>query len=481
MGKKKKTVILTNVLFHGIADRGQCVGKTAEGQVVFAIGPVPGDRADVVVTKKRRDFFLARVQRYLEYSPLRTEPVCTHFGQCGGCKWQHLDYAEQIRQKEQVVHHAFSRIGRVPIGEWLPILGGERTTYYRNKMEYAFSNRRWLTQEELVGGVDRNADVLGFHPPGNFDKVIDITHCWLQEEPANKIRNTIRDIAFEQGLSFYDVHQHQGFLRTLMLRVTTQEQAMVVVAFGEADATKQDLFLKTVSERLPEITTLIYCVNTKRNDAMYDLEMHTFAGPGYVEEMLGHVRYRIGPQSFFQTNTRQARALYDTVVDFAQLTGNENVYDLYTGLGSIALYVAQAARQVVGIEEITAAIDDARTNADLNGVDNVTFYAGDVKDILTPEFADRHGRPDVLITDPPRAGMHEAVVQMLLQLEAPKIVYVSCDPATQARDINRLAEKYDVIKARPVDMFPHTHHIENVALLALRPAQTHEDEPGREI
>lgn len=470
MGRKNKNKILHKVHFTGIADKGKSVGRDEEGRVVFVDrGPVPGDVADVLVLRKRKGLFRGKALDYHQYSEDRVEPFCEHFGVCGGCKWQHLSYEAQLRHKHQVVSDALLRIGKLDIGEFRPIMGSEQTTYYRNKMEFSFSNRRWLTAEELNNPeVDMEEDVLGFHPPGAFDKVVDITHCWLQPDPSNHIRNTARELAQEQNLPFYDARNHEGFLRNMMLRVTDTGDVLLLVAFGEDDPDRYRPFLHGLLERVEGITSLYYCINTKVNDFLLDLPLHLYHGNGYVEDKLGEVRFRIGPKSFFQTNTRQARHLYDVVVEFANLQGTENVYDLYTGIGSIALYLAGQARQVVGIEEIEAAIADAQENARINEIDNAVFYAGDVKDMLTADFAERHGKPDLLITDPPRAGMHPDVVKMLLQLAAPRIVYVSCNPATQARDLNMLAEKYQIAKVQPVDMFPHTHHIENVALLELK-------------
>ena len=467
MARKKKNVILSNVQFFGIADEGKAVGKAEDGQVVFAKGVVPGDSADVLVLKKRKGHIQGVVKQINTYSSERVEPVCTHFGTCGGCKWQNLEYTAQLRHKEVVVENALIRLGKISVGEWLPILPAESPFYYRNKMEFAFSCKQWLTHEEIKTDISNAADVLGFHPAGGFDKVIDIQHCWLQPDPSNEVRNTVRKIAIEQGLSFYDVKQHQGFLRNLMLRITTLGETMALIAFGEDNPDLRRPFLEEVERRLPQITTLVYCINLKMNDTIWDLPVHTFSGKGYAEERLGHVVFRIGPKSFFQTNTRQGKNLYDVVANFANLQGHENVYDLYTGIGSIGLYVAKDCKQVVGIEEVAAAIDDAKVNAEVNGVGNVKFYVGDVRAILTTSFAETHGKPDLLITDPPRAGMHEDVINMLLELAAPRIVYVSCNPGTQARDLGRLAVKYNVLKVQPVDMFPHTHHIESVALLEL--------------
>ena len=468
MGRRKKPKIYQDVHFTGIADKGRAVGRDAEGKVIFADGVAPGDIADVLVKRKKKGVLMGTAQEIKVLSPERVEPVCEHFGMCGGCKWQHLSYDAQAREKEKVVRDALSRIGKVEVEAFLPIRAAEQTTFYRNKLEFSFSNKRWLTREEIVSDVSNKEDVLGFHRSGAFDKVIDINKCWLQPDPSNDLRNSIKEIALEQGLTFHDARAHAGFMRQVMFRITTKGEILVLFSFHEDNPKLYKPFMDAVTERFPQITTVCYCINTKVNDFLYDLDMHTYAGKGYVEERLGDVRFKVGPKSFFQTNTYQAKVLYDTVVEFADLKGTENVYDLYTGIGSIALYVAQACKQIVGIEEIPEAIADAEVNAKLNEISNAVFYAGDVKDILTSAFAEKHGKPDLLITDPPRAGMHPKVVEMLLELAAPRMVYVSCNPATQARDLQLLNEKYKVVKAQPVDMFPHTHHIENVALLELR-------------
>lgn len=468
MGRRFKRRIVENVHITGIADKGKSVGRDEEGRVYFVEKAVPGDVVDVEVYKKRKGFFMGHAKTYRTLSADRREPFCAHFGTCGGCKWQHLDYQAQARHKQQTVEDAVRRIAKLEPDDFRPILQAPETTYYRNKLEFSFSNKRWLTQEEIGTDLSNEVNVLGFHPPGAFDKVVDVEHCWLQFGPSNEFRNEIRVIAAEQDLSYYDTRAHQGFLRQLMIRTTTLDQQMLLVSFGANEPKKIHSFLEAVQLRFPDLTTLIYCVNTKMNDTFHDLDMHIVKGPGFVEEQLGEVVFRIGPKSFFQTNTHQAKSLYDLALEFAGLSGTENVYDLYTGIGSIALYAAAQAGKVVGIEEVEAAIEDAHRNATLNNISNCRFYAGDVKDILTDEFAKEHGRPDVLITDPPRAGMHADVIQMLLKLEAPRLVYVSCNPATQARDMQLLSEKYDLKIIQPVDMFPHTHHVESVARLDLR-------------
>lgn len=494
MARKSKSFIAPAVPIHGVADRGKGVGRTPEGLVLFVEGAVPGDVADVFVQKKKGGFGEGRIEKLLQPSPRRIEPFCQHFSVCGGCKWQHLDYAAQLEHKNQAVLDAFQRIAKVPVQEFLPILGAPETTYYRNKLEFAFSNKRWLLPGEMPpppsAAAERGDETLeqslhlpspsgeglgvgfpglGFHRAGAFDKVVDIRECWLQAEPSNAIRNAAREIALEQGLEFYDVRHHRGFLRNLMIRLTTTGEVMLLFSFARDDRKAIQAYLSAILERFREqITTIVYCINPKKNDTVFDLEMVSWFGKGFVVEQLGDLRFKIGPKSFFQTNSVQAKNLYDVVVQFAGLTGAENVYDLYTGTGSIALYVARSCRHVVGIEEIPEAIADAEENRALNSIENAVFYAGDVKTVLSPEFIERHGKPDLVITDPPRAGMHEKAVRFLLDLAAPRIVYVSCNPATQARDLQLLDEKYEVIKVQPVDMFPHTHHIENVALLVAK-------------
>ncbi len=466
--KEKKDVFIENVRIIGMADKGKSIGKTPEGIAVFVEDVAPDDLVDVRVVKKKKGYIEATPVHFHEKSADRVEPFCQHFTFCGGCKWQHLDYAAQLKHKQKQVEDVMTHLAKIPIGEMQPILGGEEITFYRNKLEYTFANKKWLTLESLKNGDSNLENVVGFHRAGAFDKVLPIEKCFLQPEPSNQIRNTLIRLAHEQELSCYDVRAHTGFLRNVMLRITRTGETMVLMAFGSDSPKKISRLLDALLAEIPTLTSVMYCINTKVNDFMLDLPMVCYHGQDFVTETLGNVSFRIGSKSFFQTNTRQAERLFDTVVDFADLKGTENVYDLYTGIGSIALYMAHRARHVVGIEEIEAAIDDAKANAERNQISNTTFYAGDVKNILTDEFAEKHGKPDLLITDPPRAGMHPNVVQMLLRLEAPRLVYVSCNPATQARDLALLHEKYDVIKMRPVDMFPHTHHVENVALLQLR-------------
>lgn len=461
---------LDNITITGLADKGFCVGKTPEGEVVFVEKVVPGDVVHVRPFRKKKKLLFCAPLEWLERSADRVEPFCEHFGVCGGCKWQDFSYKGQLREKERIVRDAITRIGKVEVGEWEPILGSEETSFYRNKLEFGVANRRWLTAEEVgKEEVTNEMDVIGFHKAGAYDKLIDIQKCHLQFGPSNELRNGIRELAIRMEIPFFDMRERVGLFRQFMIRTTTTGECMLVLAFFEDDQEVIKPFLDAVMAEFGEhLTSLYYCINGKINEYMMDLEMNLFAGTSTIRETLGHVSFHIGPKSFFQTNTRQGKRLYDITAEYAGLTGTENVYDLYTGIGSIGQYVAKDARSVVGIEEIAAAIEDAKVNSAMNNLDNCTWYAGRTEDILTPEFAEKHGRPDVLITDPPRAGMHPKVIPMLLQLEAPVIVYVSCNPATQARDLALLDEKYKVVKARAVDMFPQTSHCESVVRLELR-------------
>ena len=468
MGRKRKKLILENLEITGIADKGRGIGRAPDGRVVFVEGTTPGDVVDVFVQKRKKDYMTGKPTIVRTASEHRREAFCQHYHSCGGCKWQHLTYERQLFHKQSVVEQAVQRIGKIEVDELLPILPAPETTFYRNKLEFSFSNKRWLTPAELKTDAKMHEDVLGFHPPGAYDKVVDVTECWLMPDPANAIRNAARRIAKEQELSFHDARNNHGMMRNFIIRRTSIGEVMLVFAFHKNEQETIKRFLDAMLVAFPEITSLYYCINPKVNDFLLDLPFVHYHGTPDVEERLGDVRFKIGPKSFFQTNTHQGKRLYDLALDFADLQGTENVYDLYTGIGSIALYAAGRAGHVVGIEEIPEAIVDANRNAALNDITNCTFYAGDVKNILTKEFAEQHGKPDLVITDPPRAGMHADVVGMFLQLAAPRIVYVSCNPATQARDLNLLAEKYAVRKLQAVDMFPQTYHVESVALLELR-------------
>lgn len=466
MRKFKQYPLLEQVTITGIADRGKSVGRH-DGQVVFVEGAVPGDVADIQVQSKKSGFYTGKAVKFHTLSPDRTEPFCQHFGVCGGCKWQYLDYDAQLRHKQNEVENALLRLGKVTVEEMLPIIGNPKRSHYRNKLEFTFSNRRWLTPEEMQSEEqfpDRRG--MGFHLPGSFDKVLDLHECHLQPEPSEAIRKAIQSYSMAKGWSFYNVKDHSGFLRNLIVRVARTGETLVTVIFGAGEAAdREELLNHLITTFCDTITSLNYVVNTKQNDTIYDLEVHTVKGNPYIIETLGDLKFRINPKSFFQTNTAQAEILYQTALDFAGLTGTENVYDLYTGLGSIACFIAKYCKHVTGIEEVAAAIEDAKENAILNKLDNTTFYAGDVKNLLNPEFVAKHGHPDVIITDPPRAGMHESVVNTLIALAPSRIVYVSCNPATQARDLALLKEHYTVTRSQAVDMFPQTQHIENVVLL----------------
>lgn len=465
--RKKK--IARSVKFHGIADKGLVVGKNQEGQVFFVENAVPGDVADVTVLRKKKGIPFGVIDEFISYSDERVEVKCTHFEHCGGCKWQNLDYGAQTKYKGINVVDAIRKIAKQDPELVHQTMGAEYNLYYRNKMEYTFSNKRWLTYEELNSDKEfAERDAVGFHISGAFDKVLDITECHLQDLRANDIRNFVRDYAKENKLEFFDLRQQKGLLRTLIIRNTTLDEWMVTMVFFENKKKEIKALMNAIEEKFPWITALQYIINSKKNDTIFDQEIISVKGNASIREKLGSVYFDIGVKSFFQTNTRQAERLYSVAKEYAGLQGDELVFDLYTGLGSIALYVAGQCRFVVGIEEVEPAIKDAWHNSKLNNIENVDFYAGDVKDLFNNTLIEKFGKPDVIITDPPRAGMHTDVVEMLLNVEAPKIVYVSCNPSTQARDIELLSAKYELIKVQPVDMFPHTHHIESVALLTLK-------------
>ena len=468
MSRKKTLPVVENFEITGVAAEGKSLGRWND-LVTFVPYGAPGDVVDVQITRKKHNFAEGNIVRMVQPSALRVEPMCEHFGVCGGCKWQHLPYAEQLRYKQQQVVDALERIAKVDIPPIRPILGSAQTTHYRNKLEFTFSNRCWLTREQLQSGeefADRNA--LGFHIPGGFDKVLDIKRCWLQDDVSNDIRLFIRRYALERGYSFYDIRANQGLMRMIMVRVASTGEIMLVVVFSQPDHDAIADVMQAIADRFPQITSLMYVISLKVNDSITDQEVILFSGRDYIEEEMEGLRFRIGPKSFYQTNSRQAYELYKVVRSMAELTGQELVYDLYTGTGTIANFVARQCRQVIGIEYVPEAIDDARLNARVNGIDNTLFYAGDMKDVLTDDFIERHGRPEVMIVDPPRAGMHEDVVRVILNAAPRRIVYVSCNPATQARDLALMDALYRVTAVQPVDMFPHTHHVENVVQLTLR-------------
>ncbi len=468
MSKKNKKTVLEGLLITDYAAEGKALAKL-DGKVIFISGAVPGDVADVLLTKNKKDWAEGRVLKIKELSKERVEPFCKHFGICGGCKWQMLPYARQLQYKQQEVEQNLRRIGKVDLPEILPIIGADDTVHYRNKLEFTFSNKRYLTNDE-IGQTDITAqqNALGFHVPRIFDKVIDIDECYLMDEVNNKIRNTVRSFALENNFTFYDIRQHTGWLRNIIIRLCTTGELMVNICLNfDEEADRKKLF-DHLLQQVPEITTLLYTINPKWNDSIYDLTPQVYFGKGFATEKLEDFEFKISPKSFFQTNTRQAEKLYTVTREFAGLTGTEIVYDLYCGTGSIGIFVSKQAKKIIGVEVIEEAIADAKENAALNNISHAGFFAGDVIKICNDEFFAVHGRPDVIITDPPRAGMHEKLVNKLLEMAAPKIVYVSCNTATQARDLGLLSEKYQIEKIQPVDMFPHTHHIECVVLLKLR-------------
>lgn len=466
--KKKELPVIESLEILSVGAEGKAVARH-DDLVVFVPYAAPGDVADVKIDKKKHSYAEGHIERMVKPSPLRIEPFCEHFGVCGGCRWQHLPYSEQIKAKQQQVEDALRRIAKVELPEITPILGSEQTVAYRNKMEYTFSNKKWLTWEQMRSGEEfTDRDAAGFHIPGAFDKVLDINRCHLQDDLGNRLRLHVKQFAKEHGLSFFDLRAQTGLLRTMMIRIVSTGEVMVVLSFGEDNPAQINEVLDDLRASFPEITSLMYVVNTKANDTIADLDIQLHSGREYIEEEMEGLRFRIGPKSFYQTNSRQAYNLYKVAREYAGLTGDELVYDLYTGTGTIANFVARKARKVIGIEYVEDAIRDAKLNAEVNGLANTDFYAGDMKDVLTDGFIAEHGRPDVMIVDPPRAGMHTDVVNVILNAEPSRIVYVSCNPATQARDIALLDAKYRVTAVRPVDMFPHTHHVENVVRLELR-------------
>jgi 23S rRNA (uracil1939-C5)-methyltransferase len=466
MAKNKKPLpILENITITDIAAEGKAIAKVND-MVVFVPFVVPGDVVDLQVTRKKSHFMEARAIHFHSYSENRIEAVCEHFGICGGCKWQILPYSEQIRYKQKQVSDNLTRIGKIEIPAINPIIGSAKTEFYRNKLEFTFSNKRWKTYQEVADGKEFDTmNAVGFHIPGQFDKVLDIEKCWLQADISNKIRNEVRHYALEHELTFFNLRSQEGLLRTMIVRTSSTGELMIIMVFFYEDIDIQNALLKHVADKFPEITSLLYIINSKANDTITDQEVLVFKGNECIYEEMEGLKFKIGPKSFYQTNSEQAYVLYKIVRDFAQLTGTELVYDLYTGTGTIANFIAHRARQVIGIEYVPEAIEDAVINSKLNDIDNTRFFSGDMKDILNTSFIQEHGMPDVIITDPPRAGMHEDVINAILFANPEIVVYVSCNPATQARDLNLLDRNYKVTAIQPVDMFPHTHHVENVVLL----------------
>ena len=469
--KRKEFPILENVTITDVAAEGKALARVND-MVVFVPFVVPGDVVDLKIRKKKHSYCEADVVRFVKYSETRAEPVCQHFGVCGGCKWQNLPYEEQLRAKQQQVFDQLSRISHVQLPEFNPIMGSQLTLHYRNKLEFGCSNKRWLTREQVASGETFDTmNAIGFHITGAFDKILPIEKCWLMDDLQNRIRNEIRDYALANGITFFDLRQQVGLLRDVMIRNSDTGEWMVLVQFHFETATDQqtaEALLAHVGEQFPQITSLLWVDNQKCNDTFGDLPVQVFKGNDHIFEVMEDLKFKVGPKSFYQTNTLQAYHLYDVARQFANLNGNEIVYDLYTGTGTIANFVARKAKKVVGVEYVPEAIEDAKVNSELNGIDNTTFYAGDMKDILNDDFIAENGQPDVIITDPPRAGMHADVIDTIVRANPKRIVYVSCNPATQARDLIALDNNYEVKAVQPVDMFPHTPHVENVVLLERR-------------
>ncbi len=466
---KRKKIVLENLPITGYAAEGKSLGRI-DGKVIFVEGAVPGDIADVFVTRNKKDWAEGKAIKIKEYSNERTEPFCIHFGICGGCKWQMLPYKKQLQYKEQEVKDAFKRIGKLNDIPILPIIGSEKTIHYRNKLEFTFSNKRFLTPDQLekLNDNDWPGGALGYHVPKLYDKIIDIFECWLMDDVNNDIRNTLRDFSLAHNYSFYDIKEHKGWLRNIIIRNCTTGELMVNLVFGYEDKKEREKICSHLLQKVPSITTLLYTINAKWNDSIYDLNPQTVYGKGFVIETLNNFKFKISPKSFFQTNTKQAEQLYGIVKDFAALSANEIIYDLYCGTGSIGIFLSKEAKKIIGVDVIKDAIDDAKENASLNNVAHASFFTGDVIEICDEEFFMKHGSPDVVIVDPPRAGLHAKLIQKLIEIAPEKIVYVSCNVATQARDLQLLGEKFSVEKLQPVDMFPHTHHIECVAELRLK-------------
>lgn len=468
MSTSKNLPLYEHVEIIDIATEGRSIGKV-DDLVIFIEKVVPGDVVDIQLTKKKKSFAEARPVHFHQYSSLRKDPFCSHFGTCGGCKWQHLDYQAQLGFKQKQVEDALTHLAKIKIPEIARIIPSEKTTYYRNKLEFTFAHTQWISDHSLV---KENRDIpnpgLGFHIPKRFDKILDVTHCYLQADPSNAIRLFIRKYALDNDLSFFDLRRQEGFLRNLIIRTTTEGELMVVMVFAQDLAEDIQQMMEAIKKEFPQITSLQYIINQKRNDTIYDQEVICYHGTDYITEKMDDLSFRVGLKSFYQTNSTQAKKLYEIAAAFAEFQGNELVYDLYTGTGTIANFIARKVKKVIGIEYVPSAIEDAKINAGINHINNAIFFAGDIKNVMNNDFIHEHGRPDVVITDPPRAGMHTDVVNKLLEIAPLKIVYVSCNPATQARDLAILDEKYELMKVQPVDMFPHTEHVENVVLLKLK-------------
>jgi len=464
--RKKKINIFENIEVIDAGAKGKTIAKSPDGRVIFLSNAVPGDVVDVQTGRKRKSYYEGKAIKFHKLSDRRTEPVCEHFENCGGCKWQHMKYEDQLFFKEKEVTNNLIRIGHLDLPEITPILGCDKQYFYRNKMEYSFSSSRWLTYEEINSEDEiDNRNACGFHIAGMWDKILDVTKCHLQEEPSNEIRNFIKEFGIANGLEFYNPRAQEGLLRTIMVRISSNGEVMIVIQFFKEDKEKRELLLNAIADKFPNITSLQYIINSKGNDSIYDQDIILFKGRDHIFEEMEGLKFKINAKSFYQTNSYQAYELYKITRDFANLTGNELVYDLYTGTGTIAQFVAKKAKKVVGVESVPEAIKDAKENAINNKIDNVDFFVGDMAAVFTDEFIKQNGQPDVIITDPPREGMHKKVVEQILKILPAKIVYVSCNSATQARDLEILAPNYKIIKSQAVDMFPQTHHVENVVLL----------------
>ena len=466
--RKNKNIILENVAVEDYAAEGKSLARV-DGKVIFIEDAVPGDVVNVRLSKNKKDWAEGRVSKFLSFSPNRVRPFCQHFGVCGGCQWQMLPYGKQLAYKEKQVRDNLQRIGKIELPEFEPILGAFPETRYRNKLEYTFSNKRYLLPGELQNEqVSSIENVAGYHAKGLFDKVVDIVECHLQDEPTNKLRLAVKNFALDNNFSFYDIREHRGFMRTMQVRLCRTGELMVNIVFGEDHEEKRRALLNHVLDQFSNVTTLLYTINLKWNDSLNDLHPIVYSGKGYVIEQMEDFSFKIGPKSFFQTNSYQGEKLYQITRDYAELSGAETIYDLYCGTGSIGIFLSRQAKQVIGVELIKEAVEDAHENAKLNGIEHAKFFTGDVSTVCNEQFFAEHGRPDVIICDPPRAGMSPELLNNILGMEAPVVVYVSCNPATQARDLNIMKEKYAVTRVRPVDMFPHTHHIENVVQLKLK-------------
>lgn len=464
---RKKLPHFENVEILDLGAEGKAIARIND-TVTFIRMVAPGDIVDVQITRKRKNYMEGRVTRFREYSEMRVVPFCEHFEICGGCKWQHIPYPAQLKFKQKQVQEALKRMAKIDIPPVNSIIGSDRDTFYRNKLEFTFSTHRWLTDNEIQNsGEDLDRKALGFHIPGLFDRIVDIRKCWLQDSPSNEVRDLVRVFTSSDEYPYFSQKEHSGFLRNLIIRTASTGENMVLLSFFHEDRKKREELLDHILSRFPGLTSLMYVINEKKNDTLYDQDIKVYHGKDHITEQLEDLIFRIGPKSFFQTNTGQALKLYQKTREFAGLSGDENVYDLYTGTGSIAIFLARHCKKVIGIESVPEAIEDAKRNAEINKINNARFFTGDMRDMLTTAFMNENGKPDVIVTDPPRAGMHPKVIERLLEAEARRIVYVSCNPYTQARDLELLGSKYRLTEVQPVDMFPHTHHVENIAQLDL--------------